>query len=99
MQGQLQNGVRVRKGPDWGPETECMVQQNRAGANQGFHQADYNTTRPASAEIGSVCNKHRHNLSLDGSGWLTVLDGCFGQHLQYKWGVDEEYELELCVLL
>ena len=97
VQGQPQNRERVRKGPDWGPETERRFQQNRAGANQGLYQADYNTTRPANSEIGSVYNKHRHNLSLDGSGWLTVLDGCFGQHLQYKWGIDEEYELELCV--
>ena len=96
VQGQPQNRERVRKGPDWGPETERRFQQNRAGAKQGLYQADYNTTRPASAEIGSVYNKHRHNLSLDGSGWLTVSDGWVGR-LQYKWGVDEEYELELCV--
>ena len=88
VQGQPQNGERVRKGPDWGPETELRVQQNRAGGNQGFHQAGYNRIRPASDEIGSV-----YKQLLDGSGWLTVSDGCFGQCLQYKWGVDEE----LCV--
>ena len=93
VQGQPQNGARVRKGPDWGPETERRVQQNRAGGKQGFHQTDYN---PASAEIGSVYNKHRHNLSLDVSGWLTVSADWVGR-LQYKWGVDEEYELELCM--
>ena len=95
VQGQPQNGVRVRKGPDWGPETERRFQQNRGGrasGKKGFYQADYNTTRPASAEIGSV-----YNIYKDGNGWLTVSDGCFVQRLQYKWGVDEEYELELCV--
>ena len=95
VQGQPQNGARVRKGPDWGPETERRFQRNRTGGNQGFHQAGCNTTRPASAEIGSVYKNHRHYL-LVGSGWLTVSDGWVGQ-CQYKWGVDEEYELELCV--
>ena len=93
VQGQPQNGQRVRKGPDWGPETERRFQQNRAGANQGFHQADYNTTRP---EIGSVYNHPYNNQSLDGNGWLTVSDNVFGR-CRYKWGIDEEYELELCV--
>ena len=94
VQGQPQNGARVRKGPDWGPETERRFQQNHAVGNQGFHQADYNATRP---EIGSVYNHPSYyNQSLDGSGWLTVLDNVFGQ-CQYNWGADEEYELELCV--
>ena len=92
VQGQPRNGARVRKGPDWRPQTERRVQQNRAGGNQGFHQAGYNTTRP---EIGIVYNPY-HNQSLVGSGWLTVSDNVFGR-CQYKWGVDEEYELELCV--
>ena len=88
VQGQPQNGVRVRKGPDWGPQTKRRVK----GGKQGFYQACYNTTRPANAEIGSVYKNHR----LGGNGWLTVSDDFFGQ-CQYKWGVDEEYELELCV--
>ena len=90
VQGQPQNGARVRKGPDWGPETERRVQQNRGGGNQGFYQTE---TRP---EIGSVYNDPYYTQSLDESGWLTVSDNVFGQ-CQYKWGVDEEYELELCV--
>ena len=93
VQGQPQNRERVRKGPDWGPETERRFQQNPAVGNQGFNQADYNATRP---EIGSVYNHPYYTQSLVGSGWLTVSDNVFGQ-CQYKWGADEEYELELCV--
>ena len=87
VQGQPHNGVRVRKGPDWGPQTERRVQQNRLGANQGFHQADYNTTRP---EIGSVYNDPYYTQSLDGSGWLTVSDNVFGR-CRYMWGIDKKY--------
>ena len=54
VQGKPQNGARVRKGPDWEPETERRFQQNHAGGNQGIHQTDYNATRP---EIGSVFNR------------------------------------------
>ena len=89
VQGQPRNGVRVRKGPDWGPHSERRVQQNRAGGKHGFYQTE---TRP---EIGSVYNDPYSTQSLDRSGWLTVSD--FFGPCQYKWGVDEEYELELCV--
>ena len=113
VKGQLQNGCRVRKGPDW---TEHQATAKVASTliadvlpfttSYGYEATSSDDDDYYGPERMKKCGGPVHtndgigivnnNYAIDDERMMVTVLLDNGQRLDYKWGKDEEYEIELC---
>ena len=86
VQGQPCNGHRVRKGPDWSGRQSSVM-----GSLYSYNDDD----RMGQQNGMGTVNYYNYNQVQDGTMVRVVYDT--GGDFDYKWGKDEEYEIELCL--
>ena len=118
VEGQLQNGDRVRKGPDWKPRAEnqprfpnILVPSTMGGVvsqpHYGDEEEEYFEAMHNDGGIGNVYmetyiygghSRYNYgNYSQVEMGTTVTVQQDAGNNVNYKWGKDGEYEIELCL--